>query len=74
MAIARSMAQDDPIVMADEPTGNLDEETENKIIKLFKNLAKEDKIVIVVSHSKNVANSADVVYRLIKGVLVRKDK
>ena len=54
VAIARAMASEEPIIVADEPTGNLDEETEEKIIDIFKELAKKDKIVIIVSHSKNV--------------------
>lgn len=66
VAIARCLSTDIPFVFADEPTGNLDEETEKKIIDIFKNLAKQGKGVIVVTHSKAVANSADVVY-IIKG-------
>lgn len=67
VAIARSMAQDVPIIMADEPTGNLDEETEYKIIALLKKLADSGKIVVVVSHSKNIANAADVIYHIKQG-------
>ncbi|MDD2518643.1 MAG: ABC transporter ATP-binding protein [Bacilli bacterium] len=69
VAVARCIATDEPIIVADEPTGNLDEETEEKIIKIFKELAKNDKIVILVSHSKNVAKHADVVYNIKKGVI-----
>lgn len=54
---------------ADEPTGNLDEETEIKIIELFKQLAKEGKCVIVVTHSKNIAKMADKMYVIKKGVM-----
>ena len=69
VAIARSMVGDEPIIVADEPTGNLDEETEEKIMNLFSELAKQNRIVIIVTHSKNVAKYADVVYRMKKGVL-----
>ena len=69
IAIARAMASEEPIIVADEPTGNLDEETEEKIIDIFKELAKQDKIVIIVSHSKNVEKKADIVYRIKKGVI-----
>ena len=69
VAIARSMASDVPIIVADEPTGNLDEDIENNIIKLFKTIAHDNKIVIVVSHSKNVAEQADVVYKMKKGII-----
>lgn len=69
VAIARCLATDVPIIMADEPTGNLDEENEEKIIMLFKELAKEGKIVIVVSHSKNVSKYADHVYKIKNGLI-----
>lgn len=69
IAIARAMASEVPIIVADEPTGNLDEETEDKIIEIFKELAKENKIVIIVSHSKNIERKADIVYKIKKGVI-----
>ncbi len=70
VAIARALASNAPIIVADEPTGNLDEDTEEKIIGLFKDLAhKQKKIVIIVTHSKQVASHADQVLRLRKGVL-----
>jgi len=59
VAIARAMAGDTPIVVADEPTGNLDEKTEIKILELFHQMAKDGKIVILVTHSKQVARHAD---------------
>lgn len=70
VAIARAIASNSPIIIADEPTGNLDEDTEEKIIELFKELAHEQKkIVIIVTHSKQVADHADRVLRLRKGKL-----
>ena len=69
VAIARCIATNDPIIIADEPTGNLDDETEEIIIEIFKELASQDKIVIIVSHSKNVAHHADVIYIMRKGLL-----
>ena len=69
VAIARSLAQDVPLIMADEPTGNLDEDTEKIIIDKFKELAKEGKCVIVVTHSKNVAKNADIVYKIKNGII-----
>lgn len=69
VAIARCIATNDPIIVADEPTGNLDEVTEEKIIEIFKDLAKSGKIVIIVSHSKNVSKHADVVYKIRKGII-----
>lgn len=70
VAIARAIASNSPIIVADEPTGNLDEETEEMIIELFKELAHKDKkIVIIVTHSKQVASHADKVLRLRRGKL-----
>lgn len=67
VAIARSLSYNPQIIIADEPTGNLDIDTENEILKIFQKLAKEDnKCVIIVTHSKNVCDKADVVYDLIK--------
>ena len=70
VAIARALASNSPIIMADEPTGNLDEETEAKIIDIFRALAHEDdKIVIIVTHSRRVADRADKVLTLRRGQL-----
>ena len=72
VAIARSLSYDPKIIIADEPTGNLDKETENDILKIFKSLAHKDhKCVIIVTHSKNVCENADVVYDLKKAQLLR---
>ena len=68
VAIARALASKAPILLADEPTGNLDEETANEIISIFQKLAHEqEKCVIVVTHSRELAEQADVVLRLKKG-------
>lgn len=68
IAIARSLSYNPKIIIADEPTGNLDKDTEDEILKIFKDLAhKENKCVIIVTHSKNVCDNADVVYELKKG-------
>ena len=64
VAIARALSYNPDIILADEPTGNLDMETQNEILEIFKNLAKEGKCVIIVTHSKEVANSCDAVYEL----------
>lgn len=64
VAIARSLSYDAKVIIADEPTGNLDQETENEIIKIFKSLAKEDRCIIIVTHSSNVAKKADTIYEL----------
>lgn len=67
VAIARSLSYNPEIILADEPTGNLDEETENEILNIFKDLAKiENKCIIIVTHSNNVCNKSDKVYDLAK--------
>ena len=67
IAIARSLSYDPEIILADEPTGNLDHETENEIINIFKELAhKQNKCVIIVTHSENVCNLVNKIYELKK--------
>ena len=67
IAIARSLSYNPKIIIADEPTGNLDKDTENEILKIFENLAKkENKCIIIVTHSQNVSDKVDVVYELKK--------
>ena len=66
VAIARSLSYNPRILIADEPTGNLDKETETEILKIFSDLAhKENKCVIIVTHSENVCNNYDEVYELV---------
>lgn len=62
VAIARALANNPDIILADEPTGNLDEITETEILNLLKQLAFEGKCVIMVSHSNNAKKYADIVY------------
>ena len=67
IAIARSLSYDAKMIVADEPTGNLDRDTENDIMKIFKNLARNDnKCIIIVTHSDNVCKQVDTVYELKK--------
>lgn len=62
VAIARSISYDPSIILADEPTGNLDEETADEIMRIFTNLAHENgKCVIIVTHSPAVSEAADKV-------------
>ena len=65
VAIGRALVSEAPIILADEPTGNLDEHTAGEIIAILKKIAKErNKCVIVVTHSKEVARAADTVLEL----------
>lgn len=65
VAIARALVLNHDIIIADEPTGNLDENTTRQIVELFKKIAHEDhKLVIIVTHETEVAQNSDVVYQL----------
>lgn len=65
VAIARAVSYDPAILLADEPTGNLDEDTQDEIMEIFKGLAyEEQKCIILVTHSPVVASLADEVYVL----------
>lgn len=65
VAIARALVANSPIILADEPTGNLDSDTADEIVGILKSSAHEHgKCVIVVTHSKDMAKKADVVLRL----------
>jgi len=68
VAIARALANDPEIILADEPTGNLDTETGNAILALLKNLSAQDgKTVILVTHDPEAAEIADRTVRLRDG-------
>ena len=66
VAIARALSYDPDIILADEPTGNLDKETQDEIMEIFRNLADQGKCVILVSHSPDVAAACDERYELKK--------
>ena len=68
--IARALAHDPDIIIADEPTGNLDSDTERDVLKIFSSLAHDEgKCVIIVTHSQKVSSIADEVLRLKDGLL-----
>jgi len=68
VAIARSLAADTEIILADEPTGNLDTENSQNIVELLRNLAISESVcVIIVTHDMAVAERADIVMRLSDG-------
>ncbi len=73
VAIARALSCNVDLLIADEPTGNLDQETSNEIIELFRELAhEENKCIIVVTHSETVARQSDKAIYLEKRKLVIK--
>ena len=67
VAIARALVNNPSIVMADEPTGNLDSKTEKEIMALFANLRSEERTIILVTHDESVAGYADEIIRIRDG-------
>ena len=74
VAIARALSYDPDIILADEPTGNLDTDTQNEIMQIFRDLTKQGKCVILVSHSPDVAAMCDERYELTKLMRNKKAK
>lgn len=69
VAIARALANNPKIILADEPTGNLDEESEKLVFDILKGLSKEGKCIIVVTHSDKIKKYADEILKITKGKL-----
>lgn len=70
VAIARALSYDAPIILADEPTGNLDSAMKEEIINLLLDIShKNNKCVIIISHSKAVKENVDQVFHLVQGKL-----
>lgn len=67
VAIARSLANDPLIIIADEPTGNLDSESGSEILNILNNLHKEGKTLIVVTHDEGIAANAERIVSLFDG-------
>ena len=74
VAIARSLSTDVDLLFADEPTGNLNQEMSEEIVKIFKTLAHtHNKCIIMVTHSKEIADKSDCILTLEKGTLRRNE-
>ncbi len=67
VAIARALINNPDIIIADEPTGNLDSSNELEVLKILKEISKQGKIVIVVSHNPIIKNYADILYKINDG-------
>ncbi|WP_297520816.1 ABC transporter ATP-binding protein [uncultured Clostridium sp.] len=71
VAIARALVSESDLIIADEPTGNLDEKTSNDIITLIKDLVRDyNKTVVMVTHNKDIAKKSDEVYQLKNKTLI----
>ncbi len=72
VAIARSLANDPKILLADEPTGNLDTENSERIFKLLTELVKrEQKALLLATHNPQIASASDLIHEMKDGVVVR---
>ena len=70
MAIARALANDPPLIVADEPTGNLDSQTATAIFELFARLASSGKTVVVVTHEREFSSYFENTIHIADGVIV----
>jgi putative ABC transport system ATP-binding protein len=73
-AIARALATDPPIVVADEPTGNLDSRSARVIYDLFQSLAKQGKTVLIVTHDPSLTQRTDRTIYLVDGAVAADEK
>jgi macrolide transport system ATP-binding/permease protein len=74
VAIARSLVNDPLIILADEPTGNLDSKSKDEIISILKGLNQKGKTVIIVTHEKEIAASAKRTIRMLDGRIISDEK
>jgi len=74
VAIARALVNDPLIILADEPTGNLDSKSQEEIISILKDLNQKGKTVIIVTHEKEIAASARRVIRMLDGKIISDEK
>ena len=70
VAIARAIAQAPPVILADEPTGNLDSGSTCEIMKILKDLHQEGRTVIIITHDNEIAESAKRIIRIRDGKIV----
>jgi putative ABC transport system ATP-binding protein len=70
-AIARSLANDPPVIVADEPTGNLDTVTANEVFALFENLVEQGKTMMVVTHDRSLSSRMERILHLLDGRIER---
>ena len=74
VAIARSLAADTKIILADEPTGNLDYKTSNEVFSYFLKLKEKNKTILIATHNRELAKKADYTLSLANGNIKRRSK
>lgn len=73
VAIARALSTEPMILLADEPTGALDQKTGHQVLELFNELNKEGKTIIMITHDQNIAKNATRIVRILDGVLTESE-
>jgi len=73
-AIARALANDPPLIVADEPTGNLDTDTSDDVFRIFQQLVADGKTLVVVTHDGHLADCARRVVEIANGRIVRDER
>ncbi len=74
VAIARAIIKKPSIILADEPTGALDSQTSSEIMKLFKDINKEGKTIIIVTHDLEIAKQCDRIIEISDGKIISQEK
>jgi putative ABC transport system ATP-binding protein len=74
VAIARSLVNDPAIIMADEPTGNLDTKSGNEIMEIFRDLNKQGRTVVLITHEPDIAACAKRVVHVRDGIIIRDER
>lgn len=74
VAIARALVNDPAIILADEPTGNLDSNTGEEIMEIFEQLHSAGNTIILITHEEYIANHSHRVVRLLDGLIQSDDK
>jgi putative ABC transport system ATP-binding protein len=74
VAIARALVNNPDVILADEPTGNLDSVSTDQIISVFRNLNQEGITVVLVTHEMDIANQTQRIIRLLDGKIISDEK
>ncbi|MFA6455206.1 MAG: ABC transporter ATP-binding protein [Bacteroidota bacterium] len=74
VAIARALVNDPDIILADEPTGNLDSESGAEIMNIFKQLHSQGKTIVLITHDLNNASSAEKIFKIVDGKISEEQK